>query len=503
MFAAGGIRIYFTFRIVAAFDMCGGPFFQGDGAFHEVLVVDGAGHFFRGAAAGPLEEVRIAVHVSHVAEFPYAGVLFVDGAFYFLQQEVEPAGGVLPFGENKTVVRIEREHGNQYLSVYIILDMFVCLVADAHRLVAQVAIQVREDGFHQVLFAGNAIEGLVAEIAREGDVRNIPEVALHFLKVTDVIERGYNIIGIAHPAVAVIPVAAGVHILRQAGGAGGDDGAGILILVNFQGEGGADDIRLEVVGDGGLFNPAAPVEGRFPDEALGRAFQRRFQRVAVGKEQVAGIVQDEQLFVYNIIDCDIGSEADAFFAAYEFDMAAAAEGGQFPGAVIANGPALHFNTGRAFDGFHLADQHEGLEEAFVLDEAGRHVGNAVAAFGGGDFRAEDIGILHIILVRGIMPLGQYGKFAALLFVQQAAEQESTVHTRPAEPVNVGVEIYMCDISAVSDNASLVGMSFHMIRLDMKALIKYISLAKIVLFANDVPQNEVRADFCNILGTQFR
>jgi len=43
----------------------------------------------------------------------------------------------------------------------------------------------------------------------------------------------------------------------------------------------------------------------------------------------------------------------------------------------------------------------------------------------------------------------------------------------------------------------------MIRLDMKALIKYISLAKIVLFANDVPQNEVRADFCNILGTQFR
>ena len=69
------------------------------------------------------------------------------------------------------------------------------------------------------------------------------------LRRADAVERLHDEIGVAQPAVAVVPGAAGARRLGNRGGVGGDDAAGLLEIAELQRDRGADDRVLPVVGD--------------------------------------------------------------------------------------------------------------------------------------------------------------------------------------------------------------------------------------------------------------
>ncbi len=77
--------------------------------------------------------------------------------------------------------------------------------------------------------------------------------------MTQVIESIEGIVGIPHPAIAVIPVPAGAGGLRHACCPGCNDGSGIFILMQFEDQSRADDLILENIGNGGVFYPLYPV----------------------------------------------------------------------------------------------------------------------------------------------------------------------------------------------------------------------------------------------------
>ena len=68
--------------------------------------------------------------------------------------------------------------------------------------------------------------------------------------------------GIAQPAVAIVPVSRTAWFLGQAGGGRGENRSSVLITVEFQCEGRADDLLLIDDRDRALFDPGSPVLGR-------------------------------------------------------------------------------------------------------------------------------------------------------------------------------------------------------------------------------------------------
>jgi hypothetical protein len=112
------------------------------------------------------------------------------------------------------------------------------------------------------------------------------QVALHRADLGQAVERTHHEEGVAQPAVAVVPVAAAVRRLGDAGGQRRDDGAGVLVLAQLERDGRADHRVLPLQRQGQPPRPAAPVQQRALLEVARGVVDAAGQRL-VGAEQEA------------------------------------------------------------------------------------------------------------------------------------------------------------------------------------------------------------------------
>src|SRR5690606_19819044 len=133
--------------------------------------------------------------------------------------------------------------------------MFVRLITDPHWFVSSIPIKVIEDGLDKMFLTCDTIERLIPEVFGRGDVFNVVEVSLHFLEVTDVVQCSKHIIGIAQPAITIVPVSSASVVLRETGSTRGHNSSCILELVNLQHQRGTNHIRLIELRYRCMFNP--------------------------------------------------------------------------------------------------------------------------------------------------------------------------------------------------------------------------------------------------------
>src|SRR6185295_13429974 len=103
---------------------------------------------------------------------------------------------------------------------------------------------------------------------RMRNVQQKLEEGLHFLEVPQIMKRRECKIGVAQPAIAVVPVATSARLLRKARRQGCQNGAGVFKAVELQRQSGADDLLLMQQRHRTVFDPDAPVAYRLFEKVV-------------------------------------------------------------------------------------------------------------------------------------------------------------------------------------------------------------------------------------------
>ena len=154
------------------------------------------------------------------------------------------------------------------LAVDVVLEVLVRLVADPDRLHAAVAVDAVDNPLAQTGFQTHAIDRLdVPPGGCVDEVAQIDEIVLEDVDRAQPVQGPDGIVGVADPAVAIVPVAAASGEFGHRCGHGRDDGPGLLIDAELEGDGRTDHRVLVIERD---------VEGADPVGPVGhRAIQRR------------------------------------------------------------------------------------------------------------------------------------------------------------------------------------------------------------------------------------
>ena len=170
---------------------------------------------------------------------------------------------------DRLAVLVEQIDRVQQLAVDVELQLVVGAVADPHRTRAHVAVEVIEHLLGQVLLAVDAVHDLQAGVRlRCAVLGDEPEEALRLLLEAQAQERVDRERRVAHPGVAVVPVALAADALRERAGRRRDDRAGRLVGQKLERQGGTADHLAPATAVGALRDPVPPerhgiAEGRF------------------------------------------------------------------------------------------------------------------------------------------------------------------------------------------------------------------------------------------------
>ena len=210
------------------------------------------------------------------AQFPQPGVGLVvqleRAVADFLERfEIFHAGHAHQPVVDKGLHRAEHD-----LAIGVMLFLAVGGIAHAHRAHAAIAAKRIRFALFQPRIAAHVVERLdIAGLAAVDDVAQIFEIGFQHVQRADAVQRLDRIIGIAHPAVAIVPVAATVRMFGNGGGQRRHDRAGILMLAELERDRRADH-RFLIFGRGGQpAHPAAP----FAQRIVQHLFQSRLDRI--------------------------------------------------------------------------------------------------------------------------------------------------------------------------------------------------------------------------------
>ena len=158
-------------------------------------------------------------------------------------------------------------------------------VADAHRPLAPEAGPVVEDALLEIRAPVDAVERRELQVRRAGgDVEQVLDEVLALLEVAEQAEGAERVVGVAQPAVAVVPGPPAPRRLGDRRGHRRDDRAGVLEAVELERERRADDLALVERRDVAVLHPALPVAHRLAQEAVA---QRRRAAPRSGAPQVS------------------------------------------------------------------------------------------------------------------------------------------------------------------------------------------------------------------------
>ena len=174
----------------------------------------------------------------------------------------EPDGALPHLVGDADALLVGEMHGVERLAVDVELELVGGAVADPHRAGAAVALQVVEDLLVQVGGAVHPVHDLqrVLVVAGLADPFVQPvHVPADLLGEAEAEQRVHRERRVAHPGVAVVPVAGSADQFGQRGGGCGDHRAGRRVRHELQRDGRAFDHLPPAAGVAGAFEPAPPV----------------------------------------------------------------------------------------------------------------------------------------------------------------------------------------------------------------------------------------------------
>ena len=150
--------------------------------------------------------------------------------------------------------------GQNDLTVAIVLRLRVGGVARPDRAHSAIPGQVLGKAFVELMLAHHGIERL--DLPAAGVVDDVPEISqvlLQNIERSQPVQGLHGVVGIANPAVAIIPVAFASRRLRDRGRQRRDDRACFFVLTQLERDRAADHLVLPFQRDGQPANPELPV----------------------------------------------------------------------------------------------------------------------------------------------------------------------------------------------------------------------------------------------------
>src|SRR5262249_47536143 len=126
----------------------------------------------------------------------------------------------------------------------------------------------------------------------------------------DAIERLHYEVGVAQPAITVIPGAAGSRRFGNRGGVGRDDAAGLLEVAELQRDRGADNFVLPVVRNGQAARPIHPIIDRAVAEFAAGGLEIVLKTLVDAEHEMQRTGHDERSLALDVGQRRIGGEAD-------------------------------------------------------------------------------------------------------------------------------------------------------------------------------------------------
>ena len=309
----------------------------------------------------------------------------------------------------------ERKH---HLTENIVLGLSRRGVADAHGAVPVEARPLVEYVFIEIGRAVQAIEGREHQVrVAAGEVQQKPDEVLAFLEVTENPEGLERVVGVAQPAIAVIPGAPAPRGFGDRGRHGRHDRTRILEAVQLERQGRANDFPLEHRRDVAMLDPAPPVAHRFLKEALAQPRQRLLDGCAPGEHKMSPFRERKRL-PSEVSQRNVGGEPQGAPEAFVLNVIRSVQRVWDPLRPAQAWLARHAHERCARERLEDAAKLRRAEASFVLREARRKIGHSKHAVGGGDCCFQDVGVFGVALRAGRAVRRTGREAAAVPFVEQ-------------------------------------------------------------------------------------
>ena len=151
-------------------------------------------------------------------------------------------------------------------------------------------------------------------------IPQIDEVVLEDVDRAQPVQRPHRVIGVANPAVAVVPVAPALLELRHRGRHGGDNGAGFFIGAQLQRDRRADHRLLIVERQIEFAHPVLPIGDRSIQRALNAVADILVVALVRTKEEGVRPLQPEHALLQHMRHGTIGRQAEGDVGAHIADM---------------------------------------------------------------------------------------------------------------------------------------------------------------------------------------
>ena len=226
--------------------------------------------------ARPAHRGRMGVDALASAVFPDAGIGLERLLGRADAERFEQMKQSLVARPRQPAVEEHRHGGEDDAAIAVVLHLVDRGIADAHRAVAAIALQVGRGALLDRCRRHHAVERSQLLVRLRRDREHERDEVLHRARRADAVERLHDEIGVAQPAIAIVPGAAGGRRLRDRSGVRGDDAAGLVEIAELERDGGADNGFLPIVRDRQAAHPVHPI------------IVRALEEIATGLLQVAG-----------------------------------------------------------------------------------------------------------------------------------------------------------------------------------------------------------------------
>src|SRR3546814_1312589 len=134
----------------------------------------------------------------------------------------------------KPLVEIGLNRGQDDLTISVMLNLLEGLITDANRTQAPITGQGRLFPLLQPSITAHIIKRLDMAVLGPGpcvidDVAQIGEISFQHIKRAEPVQRLNRVIGIANPAIAIIPITPAIGVFGNRGGESRDNGAGFFM----------------------------------------------------------------------------------------------------------------------------------------------------------------------------------------------------------------------------------------------------------------------------------
>ncbi len=249
----------------------------------------------------------------------------------------------------------------------VVLRLLVGAVADAHRPGALVAVQVVEHVLVEIAAAVDAVDDLQVTVVAFDQVAEEGDVVVGLPLEAEGVQAPQRERGIAHPGVAVVPVALAARRLRQRGGGRGGDSAGGRERQALERQRAAGQVAAPaVVGEAAAGQPVLPVVRGPHQPPVGVLVVQRRVAMPPGQRDEAGIALLQQGPAPGSgslqAEADVGGQGERQVQALRLDdgLGVAAIGvppARVLPAVVEGGHAVQGELGLAVHAAHRAQQH--------------------------------------------------------------------------------------------------------------------------------------------------